>query len=218
MLGGHRYPGRFKGLTTLLGTRGDSLSGSLESGKLCHVSMVMTPLFQLQHARDSFLALTTDGINFIMNSQEICDVISQCPDPREAAQVIAEQVQAGQRGASRGRTSIHRHRVLCCRHSSTAPRITAPSWSCPLVPGASRRRPTPATHSAGASCRVAGGPEGQVGCWQTNVQYRHPQGLRGSALKNTLGNARGVACVSLFTALSGHTLWQCSLAGGCLSL
>ncbi|XP_072553907.1 protein phosphatase Mn(2+)-dependent 1K-like isoform X3 [Paramormyrops kingsleyae] len=47
----------------------------------------------LQHAHDSFLALTTDGINFIMNSQEICDVIIQCPDPREAAQVIAEQAQ-----------------------------------------------------------------------------------------------------------------------------
>ncbi|XP_064193974.1 protein phosphatase 1K, mitochondrial [Anguilla rostrata] len=46
---------------------------------------------QLHHAHDAFLALTTDGINFIMNSQEICDVISQCHDPKEAAQRITEQ-------------------------------------------------------------------------------------------------------------------------------
>lgn len=47
---------------------------------------------QLHHVHDSFLALTTDGINFIMNSQEICDVINQCHDPKEAAQRISEQV------------------------------------------------------------------------------------------------------------------------------
>ncbi|KAI2649409.1 Protein phosphatase 1K, mitochondrial [Labeo rohita] len=44
----------------------------------------------LQHAHDSFLVLTTDGINFIMSNQEICDVINQCHDPTEAANVIAE--------------------------------------------------------------------------------------------------------------------------------
>ncbi|XP_046901128.1 protein phosphatase 1K, mitochondrial isoform X1 [Hypomesus transpacificus] len=45
----------------------------------------------LNHVHDSFLALTTDGINFIMNSQEICDVINQCHDPKEAAQRISDQ-------------------------------------------------------------------------------------------------------------------------------
>ncbi|XP_068445040.1 protein phosphatase Mn(2+)-dependent 1K [Clinocottus analis] len=45
----------------------------------------------LHHAHDSFLALTTDGINFIMNSQEICNVINQCHDPKEAAQRISDQ-------------------------------------------------------------------------------------------------------------------------------
>ncbi|XP_067226702.1 protein phosphatase Mn(2+)-dependent 1K isoform X3 [Chanodichthys erythropterus] len=45
----------------------------------------------LQHAHDSFLVLTTDGINFIMTNQEICDIINQCHDPTEAANVIAEQ-------------------------------------------------------------------------------------------------------------------------------
>lgn len=45
----------------------------------------------LHHVHDSFLALTTDGINFIMNSQEICNVINQCHDPKEAAQRISDQ-------------------------------------------------------------------------------------------------------------------------------
>ncbi|XP_061566400.1 protein phosphatase 1K, mitochondrial [Cololabis saira] len=46
---------------------------------------------KIQHANDSFLALTTDGINFLLSDQEICDVINQCHDPTEAADVIAEQ-------------------------------------------------------------------------------------------------------------------------------
>ncbi|KAL6110819.1 ppm1k [Pungitius sinensis] len=50
-----------------------------------------TKRVSLHHAHDSFLALTTDGINFIMNSQEICNVINQCHDPKEAAQRIADQ-------------------------------------------------------------------------------------------------------------------------------
>ncbi|XP_068443917.1 protein phosphatase 1K, mitochondrial [Clinocottus analis] len=45
----------------------------------------------VQHASDSFLALTTDGINFLLSDQEICDVINQCQDPTEAADVIAQQ-------------------------------------------------------------------------------------------------------------------------------
>ncbi|XP_066529449.1 protein phosphatase 1K, mitochondrial [Hoplias malabaricus] len=45
----------------------------------------------LNHTQDAFLALTTDGINFIMSNQEICDVINQCYDPTEAADLIAEQ-------------------------------------------------------------------------------------------------------------------------------
>ncbi|XP_044040078.1 protein phosphatase 1K, mitochondrial-like isoform X1 [Siniperca chuatsi] len=45
----------------------------------------------VQHANDTFLALTTDGINFLLSDQEICDVINQCQDPTEAADVIAQQ-------------------------------------------------------------------------------------------------------------------------------
>ncbi|XP_061686809.1 protein phosphatase 1K, mitochondrial [Syngnathoides biaculeatus] len=50
-----------------------------------------TKRITLSPVHDSFLALTTDGINFIMNSQEICNVINQCHDPKEAAQRISEQ-------------------------------------------------------------------------------------------------------------------------------
>lgn len=53
------------------------------------------PLLQLHHADDSFLVLTTDGINFMVNSQEICDFINQCHDPAEAAHVVTEQVMPG---------------------------------------------------------------------------------------------------------------------------
>ncbi|XP_068949941.1 protein phosphatase Mn(2+)-dependent 1K [Petaurus breviceps papuanus] len=50
-----------------------------------------TKRIKLQHADDSFLVLTTDGINFMVNNQEICDFVNQCHDPSEAAHVVTEQ-------------------------------------------------------------------------------------------------------------------------------
>lgn len=50
-----------------------------------------TQRLNIHHADDAFLALTTDGINFLLSDQEICDVITQCHDPTEGAEVIAEQ-------------------------------------------------------------------------------------------------------------------------------
>lgn len=50
-----------------------------------------TKRVKIHHADDSFLVLTTDGINFMVNSQEICDFISQCHDPNEAAHAVTEQ-------------------------------------------------------------------------------------------------------------------------------
>jgi hypothetical protein len=41
---------------------------------------------------DSFLALTTDGINFLLSDQEICDVIKQSHNPTESAELITQQV------------------------------------------------------------------------------------------------------------------------------
>ncbi|XP_053199653.1 protein phosphatase 1K, mitochondrial [Scomber japonicus] len=50
-----------------------------------------TQRINIQHANDSFLALTSDGVNFLLSDQEICDVITQCHDPTEAADVITQQ-------------------------------------------------------------------------------------------------------------------------------
>ncbi|XP_020514550.2 protein phosphatase Mn(2+)-dependent 1K [Labrus bergylta] len=50
-----------------------------------------TRRLSVKHNSDSFLALTTDGINFLLSDQEICDVIKQCQDPTEAADVITQQ-------------------------------------------------------------------------------------------------------------------------------
>ncbi|XP_075400143.1 protein phosphatase Mn(2+)-dependent 1K [Tenrec ecaudatus] len=63
-----------------------------------------TKRMKLHHADDSFLVLTTDGINFMVNSQEICDFIKQCHDPSEAAHVVIEQ--AMQYGAEDNTTAV----------------------------------------------------------------------------------------------------------------
>ncbi|XP_048855818.1 protein phosphatase 1K, mitochondrial isoform X1 [Brienomyrus brachyistius] len=78
--------------------------GDFDLKKMGVIAEPETKRLTLHHAHDSFLALTTDGVNFIMNSQEICDVISQCHDPKEAAQIITEQ--ALQYGAEDNSTII----------------------------------------------------------------------------------------------------------------
>ncbi|KAM9836478.1 protein phosphatase Mn(2+)-dependent 1K [Aulostomus maculatus] len=50
-----------------------------------------TQRLTVQHANDSFLALTTDGVTFLLSDQEICDIIGQCSDPTEAADIITQQ-------------------------------------------------------------------------------------------------------------------------------
>ncbi|XP_036988861.2 protein phosphatase 1K, mitochondrial [Artibeus jamaicensis] len=63
-----------------------------------------TKRIKLHHADDSFLVLTTDGINFMVNSQEICDFVNQCHAPSEAAHAVTEQ--AIQYGAEDNSTVI----------------------------------------------------------------------------------------------------------------
>ncbi|XP_059804016.1 protein phosphatase 1K, mitochondrial-like [Hypanus sabinus] len=46
---------------------------------------------ELEHTKDCFLVLTTDGVSAIMEPQEVCDVVKKCQDPPEAAAVINEQ-------------------------------------------------------------------------------------------------------------------------------
>lgn len=56
------------------------------------IKFELCPCAQVKHADDSFLTLTTDGINFLLSDQEICDIINKCADPTEAADVINQQV------------------------------------------------------------------------------------------------------------------------------
>ncbi|XP_028301435.1 protein phosphatase Mn(2+)-dependent 1K [Gouania willdenowi] len=65
--------------------------GDFDLKKMGVIAEPETKRVLLHHVHDSFLALTTDGVNFIMNSQEICNVINQCHDPKEAAQRISDQ-------------------------------------------------------------------------------------------------------------------------------
>ncbi|XP_067909411.1 protein phosphatase Mn(2+)-dependent 1K-like [Heterodontus francisci] len=46
---------------------------------------------KLEHAKDCFLILTTDGVSGIMEAQELCDIVKKCQDPSEAAAVVNEQ-------------------------------------------------------------------------------------------------------------------------------
>ncbi|XP_067858732.1 protein phosphatase 1K, mitochondrial-like [Heptranchias perlo] len=46
---------------------------------------------ELQHTKDCFLILTTDGVSGIMEAQEVCDIVKKCQDPSEAAAVVNEQ-------------------------------------------------------------------------------------------------------------------------------
>lgn len=136
---------------------------------------------QVQHANDSFLALTTDGINFLLSDQEICDVINQCQDPTEAADVIAQQVPETQNplvGLTRSfpssllRGNISPSRgvatVMCVflRRCSTAPRTTPPSSSCHSERGGNIRPPPPSTAWAETSLQVG---DGRRRCTQKNI-------------------------------------------------
>lgn len=48
-------------------------------------------LFQLKHGKVAFLVLTTDGVNFVLNDQELIDIICCCSTPQEAASFVTDQ-------------------------------------------------------------------------------------------------------------------------------
>lgn len=127
----------------------------------------MCPYGQVKHADDSFLTLTTDGINFILSDQEICDVINKCADPTEAADVITQQVR---KALVKVRKSKCLDTLTCCslfricdvcahvyRLCSMAPRTTPPSLLSHLEPGENTRRLLPFIVWVGTSCQVADG-------------------------------------------------------------
>ncbi|XP_041065623.1 protein phosphatase 1K, mitochondrial-like [Carcharodon carcharias] len=46
---------------------------------------------ELEHTKDCFLILTTDGVSGILEAQEVCDIVKKCQDPSEAAAAVNEQ-------------------------------------------------------------------------------------------------------------------------------
>ncbi|XP_060074261.1 protein phosphatase 1K, mitochondrial-like [Ylistrum balloti] len=46
---------------------------------------------KLDHGRDAFLALVSDGVSFVLSDQEVVDITCSCSDPKEAASRITDQ-------------------------------------------------------------------------------------------------------------------------------
>lgn len=46
--------------------------------------------FQVKHGKDNFLALTTDGVSFVMTDKEVCEHISRSGDAHEAAHLVCD--------------------------------------------------------------------------------------------------------------------------------
>lgn len=47
--------------------------------------------FQVRHGKDAFLVLLTDGLSFVLDDQEIMDIVGSCSGPQEAASFITDQ-------------------------------------------------------------------------------------------------------------------------------
>ncbi|GAB6033439.1 hypothetical protein CHUAL_013325 [Chamberlinius hualienensis] len=65
--------------------------GDLELKQFGVLSMPDTRSLEVKHGKDAFMILTTDGINFVMSDQEICDAVNRCQDPSEAANFVVDQ-------------------------------------------------------------------------------------------------------------------------------
>ncbi|XP_015783944.1 protein phosphatase 1K, mitochondrial isoform X2 [Tetranychus urticae] len=55
------------------------------------IALPYTRSLKIEHGKDAFLVMTTDGVSFVMNDQEIVDAGGRCTSPAEAANFIAEQ-------------------------------------------------------------------------------------------------------------------------------
>lgn len=74
----------------------DSLSmtrsiGDLHLKQYGVIALPDTTTLRVKHGKDAFLLLITDGINFVLRSEEACSVINQAEDPYRAAQLLTEQ-------------------------------------------------------------------------------------------------------------------------------
>ncbi|XP_042240038.1 protein phosphatase 1K, mitochondrial-like [Homarus americanus] len=55
------------------------------------IALPDTRTLRVKHGKDAFLLLISDGVNFVLRSEEACNVINQAEDPYRAAQLLTEQ-------------------------------------------------------------------------------------------------------------------------------
>ncbi|XP_023223017.1 protein phosphatase 1K, mitochondrial-like isoform X2 [Centruroides sculpturatus] len=65
--------------------------GDIELAQYGVIALPDTRSLQVKHGKDSFVILTTDGINVALSDQEICDSVNNCTTPAEAANFITDQ-------------------------------------------------------------------------------------------------------------------------------
>ncbi|KAG0724785.1 Protein phosphatase 1K, mitochondrial [Chionoecetes opilio] len=68
--------------------------GDLHLKKYGVIALPDTRTMRIKHGKDAFLLLITDGINFVLQSKEACDIINQAEDPYHAAKLLTEQAQS----------------------------------------------------------------------------------------------------------------------------
>lgn len=49
-------------------------------------------ILKVDHSRDAFIVLTTDGINHVMTDEEIVETVKQTNEPQYAATMLTETV------------------------------------------------------------------------------------------------------------------------------
>ena len=103
----------------------DSIGRSLVNSRLCmsrsigdlelkQQGVIATPdikQVKIKHGKDGFLVLTTDGINFVMQDQEVVDCIARCETPSEGAARLVDQAL-----------------LYCCEDNATAVVVPFGSW------------------------------------------------------------------------------------------
>jgi len=78
--------------------------GDLELKKFGVIAEPEIRELQINHSRDAFLVLTTDGVNAVMSDQEIVDIVKQAEDPTQAAHLVTDT--AGQYSSEDNTTVI----------------------------------------------------------------------------------------------------------------
>lgn len=71
------------------------MSRSIGDHELKRFGVIASPdviSIRIDHSRDAFLVLTTDGINSVLNDNEIVNIVKQTKDPQYAATLLTETV------------------------------------------------------------------------------------------------------------------------------